>query len=300
MPQTSLDELRMISAVERVGSLTGAAAELGVSQQAVSQRMKALERRWGLSLFSRTARGTSLTDHGVLVAQWAGALVGQAEAFDQAVAALRADSAAHLRLAASLTVAEHLVPDWLVAYSTDADAAHVELTAVNSVEVVERVRTGADDLGFVESPEPPAGLANLVVAHDEVVLVVAPSHPWARRTAVTPAEIARTPLVSRESGSGTRETLERALRATLGDESIAAPAAELSTTAAVRATIVAGGGVGALSARAVGDDLAAGRLRRVPMQGGPMVRPLAAVWDPRRRLSPAATRLLEIASSGSR
>jgi DNA-binding transcriptional LysR family regulator len=293
---TSLEELRMLVAVEANGSLTGAARELGVTQQAVSQRMRALERRWGLSLFSRTTRGTVLTDHGVMVAGWAAAVIQQSEGFESAVAALRTVRAARVRVGASLTVAEHLVPHWLVRYAATPDAAHVELTAVNSAAVERRVRDGRDDLGFVETPDAPEGLAAMVVAHDEVVIVVAPGHPWARRSGIAAEELARTPLLSREAGSGTRLTLERALEAALGPGAVVAPAAELSTTEAIRATVLAGGGVAALSERAVHDDLRAGRLVRVPVLGPSLTRPLAAVWDPRRRLSPAASRILEIAA----
>ncbi|WP_062518001.1 LysR family transcriptional regulator [Demequina gelatinilytica] len=298
MAATSIEELRMLVEVELRGSLTGAAQQLGVSQQAVSQRMRALERRWGLALFSRTARGTALTDHGVMVAGWAGTVLQHVDGFESAVAALRSDRAAHVRIGASLTVAEHLLPGWLVAYAAEPDAAQVELTAVNSATVAERVRAGTYDLGFVETPEPPARLAALVVAHDEVAIVVAAGHPWARRTSVSAAELARTPLLSREPGSGTRLTLERALESVLGPDSVAAPAAELSTTAAIRATVLAGGGVAALSERAVRDDVEAGRLHRVRVDGPLLTRPLAAVWDPRRRLSPAASRILAIADSG--
>ena len=300
MASTSIEELRMLVAVEESGSLTAAAQALGVTQQAVSQRMRALERRWALSLFSRSTRGTRLTDHGVMVAQWAAGVLTQVDGFERSVAALRSDTAAHVRIAASLTVAEHLLPAWLVAYAGDPQAAQVELTALNSAMVVERVRAGIDDLGFVETPDPPARLAALVVAEDDVVIVVAPAHPWARRTAVSARELAQTPLLSREPGSGTRLTLERALEAALGPGSVAPPAAELSSTAAIRATVLAGGGVAALSERAVREDLAAGRLARVAVDGPPLTRPLAAVWDPRRRLTPAASRILEIAAGPAR
>lgn len=298
MRATSLEELRMIAAVEAHGSLTGAAEALGVSQQAVSQRMRAIERRWSLPLFERTARGTTLTAQGVLVAEWAGALVAQVEAFDHAVAALRSDRQARVRLAASLTVAEHLVPGWLVTYGREAEAAHVELTAVNSAAVMDRVRAGTDDLGFIETPDLPHDLDVRVIGHDEIGIVVAPGHPWARRTAVTAAELARTPLVGREPGSGTRLTLERSLALLVGEEAIALPAAELGTTAGIRATVMAGGGAGALSLRAVRDDLEAGRLARVAVDMPPVTRPLVAVWRHDRPLPDGASRILAIASAG--
>lgn len=289
----------MIAAVEAHGSLTAAAEALGVSQQAVSQRMRAIEGRWALPLFERTARGTALTSHGALVAEWAGSLLAQVEAFDHAVLALRSDRAAHVRVGASLTIAEHLVPGWLVTYAAEPHAARVELTVVNSAAVVERVRSGADDVGFIETPDAPEGLAVRVIAHDEIGIVVSPRHPWATRASVSPEELAAMPLVGREPGSGTRLTLERALTAALGTGAVVEPAAELATTAGIRATIVAGGGVGALSLRAVRDDLDAGRLVRVRIEGLVVSRPLAAIWRPARPLPPGAARLLALASTAA-
>lgn len=300
MRSTSIDELRMIAAVEAQGSLTGAAEALGISQQAVSQRMRAIERRWGLPLFQRTARGTTLTAHGTLVAEWAGAVVQQVDGFDHAVASLRADRQAHLRIAASLTIAEHLMPGWLVTYAATPDAAHVEMVAVNSAAVMEQVRSGAAELGFIETPDLPADLVRRGIGEDEIVIVVAPAHRWARRSSVSARELAATPLVGREAGSGTRLTLERALAEQVGPEDIVPPAAELATTAGIRATIMAGGGVGALSLRAVADDLAAGRLARVPVQLPPVTRPLAVVWRADRPLTEAARAVAEIAAAGGR
>src|SRR5660397_121432 len=284
MRATSIEELRMIAAVEAHGSLSAAAESLGVSQQAVSQRMRALERRWSLPLFERNARGTTLTPHGALVAEWAGSLLAQVDAFDHAVLALRSDRAARVRVGASLTIAEHLVPGWLVTYAAEPGAARVELTVVNSATVVDRVRAGADDLGFIETPDVPEGLAVRVIGHDEIGIVVSPRHPWAASASVSAAELAATPLVGREPGSGTRLALERALAAAVGADAIVEPAAELATTAGIRATLVAGGGVGALSLRAVRDDLDGGRLVRVKLGGLVVTRPLAAIWDPGRPL----------------
>ncbi len=297
MRPTSIEEMRMIAAVEAHGSLTAAAEALGISQQAVSQRMRAIESRWALPLFKRTPRGTSLTGQGTLVAEWAVALVAQVEAFDHAVLALRTDREARVRIAASLTIAEHLIPGWLVTYGAEEGAAMVELSAVNSATVIDRVRAGTDALGFIETPDVPRDLTVRVIGHDEIGIVVSPGHPWAKRSVVSAEEVAATRLVGREPGSGTRLTLERALGAVVGADAVAEPAAELASTAGIRATIMAGTGVGALSLRAVRDDLAAGRLVRVPVDIPSISRPLAAVVRPGGPLSAAAARLLEIASS---
>jgi DNA-binding transcriptional LysR family regulator len=128
--------------------------------------------------------------------------------------------------------------------------------------------------------------------------VVGPAHAWARRaTPLTSAELAAAPLVTREAGSGTRTALEDALARHLDIDAadLPRPLAQLPTTAAVRATVAAGAGPAVLSLLAVRDALAAGTLRRVPLDDLRLTRPLSVVWSPTLpRVPDAARALLEI------
>lgn len=280
-----LPALEVLLTVARTGSLNSAAGELGVSQQAVSSRIRAIEAQTGVPLVSRTPRGSSLTDEGVVVAEWAARLLDVAAELDAGISALRQDRHSRLRVSASLTVAEALLPGCLVAFRAAAarrpgqPAAEIVLTAANSDAVLARVSDGRADLGFVEGPHVPRSLRSKTVGHDRLVLVVPPGHPWARRRAVTPAELAATSLVSREEGSGTREVLAAALAHALGPGVAQAPVAlSLSTTSAIRAAVLAGAAPAVLSHLSVGDDLAAGRLVEVGVTGLDLRRPLRVVW----------------------
>lgn len=276
--------LEVLLAIARTGSLSQAAREVGVSQQAISSRIRALEAQTGLPLVLRTAHGSNLTPAGVVVAGWADRLVDVARELDAGLAALRDDRRARLRISASLTIAEQLLPGWLVSQGAAArrrgeEPAEVVLTATNSVTVIDRVRSGDADLGFTEGPTIPKGLRSKVIGHDELVVVVRPDHPWARRRQpVTPSELAGTPLVSREEGSGTRHVLVVALANALGAATAGPVTLVLSTTSAVRAAVVAGAGPAVLSELAVSDDLASGRLARVSLVGIDLRRTLRAVW----------------------
>src|SRR5271165_4371822 len=106
MPE--LSALEVLLAVAGAGSLNAAAATLGVSQQAVSARIAAVERQTGVALVSRTPRGSSLTPAGVVVSEWARRVLGLAGEMDEGLAALRQEARTTLRVAASLTVAEYL------------------------------------------------------------------------------------------------------------------------------------------------------------------------------------------------
>jgi DNA-binding transcriptional LysR family regulator len=229
----------------------------------------------------RTRRGSALTPTGDLVVQWAGRVLEEAAQLDAGIAALRSDRRGHLRIAASLTIAEHLLPGWLVAVRADqVQAGHAPtdftMTATNSERVVALVSTGEVELGFVEGPDAPVGLRHRLVGRDELVVVVARDHEWARRSRrrVAAGTLAATPLVVREAGSGTRTVLERALTGL----PVAAPALELSSTAAVRAAVAAGAGPAVLGAHAVRDDLVTGRLVAVTVSGLDLTRRLNAVW----------------------
>jgi molybdate transport repressor ModE-like protein len=276
-----LRALELLVVVARTGSLSAAAAELGITQQAASSRIRTAETLVGAPLLTRTRRGSALTQTGDLVVHWASRVIDAAEQLDAGIAALRQDRRAQLTIAASLTIAEYLLPGWLVAFRTHQASlglARTEftMTATNSERVVDLVASETADLGFVEGPEPPTGLRHELIGVDELIVVVGPTHPWARRSSrrVTAATLASTPMVVREAGSGTRTVLERALC----DLPVAPPALELASTAAVRSAVAAGAGPAALSEHAVRDDIASGRLTPIHVTGLDLSRRLHAVW----------------------
>ncbi len=288
-----LDTLALLLRVAETGSLGRAGQAHGLSQPAVSARIRGLERLVGFSVLTRTARGSHLTRQGALLADWARDVLAAADVLGAGIASLRGDRAARLRVAASLTVAEHLLPAWLVRLAATHPDTAVSLTAGNSADVAALVLQGDADLGFVEGPDLPAGLDEHEVGTDRLVAVVAPGHPWTRRRRPVEAqELAGTRLVQREPGSGTRTALERAL-SVLGP--LAVPLLELSTSAAVRSAVAAGAGPGVLSELAVRDDVAAGRLVQVPVRGPDLSRSLRAVWPVGQRPSGAAADLLRLA-----
>jgi DNA-binding transcriptional LysR family regulator len=274
-----LSSLELLLDVSSTTSIGAAARLHGISQQAASARLRNVEAQIGVPLLHRDVRGARLTAQGALVAEWAAKVLDVARELEGGIAALRADRRARIRVAASLTVAEHLLPGWLVALHAAQQAggngaSSITLEATNSEHVAESVRAGRSDVGFIEGPEVPAGLRSRTVAIDALVVVVRPDHPWAhRRRPVTAAELAATALVSREVGSGTRRALEAALQLPQVDSAL-----ELTTTSAVREAVLAGAGPAVLSTLAVADSIATGRLVQVATTGIPLDRTLRAVW----------------------
>ncbi|WP_329246330.1 LysR family transcriptional regulator [Streptomyces sp. NBC_01478] len=284
-----LGALELLLAVARLGSLGGAARELGITQPAASSRIRSMERQLGVALVDRSPRGSRLTDAGALVTDWARRVVEAAAAFDAGAQALRHRRDSRLRVAASMTIAEYLLPGWLLALRSQRPDTAVSLLAGNSTTVVERLLSDEADLGFVEGLSVPPGLDSTVIAHDHLIVVTAPTHPWARRRRPVPAEeLASTPLILREKGSGTRQVLDAALGG------LARPLIELSSTTAVKASAVSGAGPAVLSELAVGEELSMRRLVRIPVQGVSLARDLRAVWPTGHRPTGPARELLSL------
>lgn len=289
-----LDSLELLLRVASTGSLGKAAAEHGISQPAVSARIQGMERLVGFPLVVRSSRGSELTTEGSLLADWAREVLHAADVFEAGITSLRADRKARLRVAASLTVAEHLLPRWLVRLAAQHPETAVSLQAVNSAEVAVLVAAQRVELGFVEGPRTPAGLEAQVVARDSLVVVVPVGHPWSRlRRPLDPATLAHTRLVQREPTSGTRTALEKALAPWAP---LATPLLEFSSTTAVRAAVAAGAGPAVLSDLAVRDDAANRRLAVVAVRDIDLGRSLRAVWPRGQRPTGVARDLLAIAS----
>ncbi|MFD3485388.1 LysR family transcriptional regulator [Streptomyces sp. NPDC058665] len=287
-----LGALELLIAVARHGSMGAAARELGISQPAVSSRIRSVERQLGVSLFDRSPSGSRLTRAGALVTDWARRIMEAAEAFDAGAQALRDRRDSRLRVAASMTIAEYLLPGWLIALRAARPDTAVSLLAGNSGAVAARLTGGEADIGFVEGLAVPGGLDGTVIGRDRLVVVVAPTHPWGdRRTALTPAELAAAPLILREEGSGTRQVLDAALASYGGP---AEPLLELSSTTAVKAAVVSGAGPSVLSELAVREELASHRLREVEVAGIRLRRELRAVWPTGHRPGGPARDLLAL------
>ena len=282
MPE--LADLQVLAAIAKTGSLGGAGRELGLSQQAVSARLRSMESRVGVRLVTRSARGSTFTPSGALVAEWAEQLLDVASRLDAGLAALRAGARGRLKIAASLTIAEHLLPGWIVSMRTAAQrhgtvAPEVTFTATDSDRVIAAVRAGDADLGFIETPRQLQGLRSRAVMHDELVVVVPPEHRWARRSRpLSVAELDRTQLVSRKLGWW--HLLGNADDA--GDlvhgDAMASESLEFGSAASVRAAVLAGAGPAVMSRLAVSDDLAQGRLCAVPVVDVDWRRTFRAIW----------------------
>jgi DNA-binding transcriptional LysR family regulator len=290
--ELDLQALRLLVLLEEEGSLGAAGRRLGITQPAASTSLRAFETRWQLRVAERTPRGTRLTPDGVTVAAWGRDVLHQIDTVRgglQALSARRSQGGSDLGVAASLTIAEFVLPRWIGELRASMPEVHLRLQVQNSDRVDDLVHSGECAIGFVESTRVSEDLARRVVGTDRLVIVVPASHPWARRsTPLSRDQLLAAEFVVREEGSGTRSTFERALAAQPRIAMVAT-----STTAMVGAAR-AGVGPAVVTPHAVRAGLDTGELVEV-RHDLDLERPLTAIWRRDRPLDGPTAALLRIA-----
>lgn len=294
----NLTSLALFVKTTELGSVGLAAQACGLSQPSASTRLKALERRLGIPLLVRSPAGSRATPEGVVVLDWARQVLESAGSLLVGALAMRQRRGAVLDLAASMTVAEYLLPSWLMTFQSIMPHVNIGFSAVNSARSAEMVLAGECEIGFVEGPRPDPGLKSALVARDRLVIAVSHKHPWARRrTKLQPRELAGTQLISREAGSGTRLTFEQRMDP-FGP--LAPPLIELNSTSAVKIALLTGSAPAVLSELALQDELRDGRVTEVKIEGIDLSRQLRAVWIEGRPLDGLPLKFLETVSQTRR
>jgi DNA-binding transcriptional LysR family regulator len=237
-----------------LGSLGRAARLLRISQPALSKRLRALEALAGTKLLDRSTRGVSPTPMGSRLYTEARKLLSQADAVEALMSGL-SEGRAPVRLAASHTIAEFVLPAPLMEFEASGETRHsVELLSANSIVVRDLVREGRVELGIAAvSPAGSAGdaLHEIPFLTDEVVVAVPVSHRWAHLDEIEVSDFLAERMLMRDPGADTRRSVELLL----AQEGIALaePLVEVGSTSSAKAVAIARGAPALLSTLALQD-----------------------------------------------
>jgi LysR family transcriptional regulator, transcriptional activator of the cysJI operon len=220
-----------------------------------------------------------LTEGGRVLLRYANTAAATIVEAQRALAALNDEAVGALRLGASTTVAQYILPRILGAFLRQYPQVKLSLVSGNTEQVVQAVAEEKVELGIIEGPAMRRDVRTERMVRDEMVLIVSPNHLWAARKAeaIAPAELARVPLLLRERGSGSRRVVERALKkAGLPLRSLTV-AMELDSTEAIISGVEAELGVGFVSRHAVGKVLQLGSVKVVAVDGLEILRDFSFV-----------------------
>lgn len=249
----TLRQLEVFVATARDGSTRAAATRVSRSQSAASAALSELEATLGAPLFDRIGRRLVLNENGRALLPGA---IAQLEQGAELQSLFTAEHRAPLRMAASLTIGEYLLPPHIAAWKAEHPHCPVRLVIGNTSEVIAAVVALEVDVGFIEGAQTHPDLRVQPWLSDELVIVAAPSHPLAAGPAGV-RQLAEATWILRELGSGTRQASDSWLLERLGPLQVEF---ELGSTEAIKRLAAAGAGLACLSRRAVAAELALGSL----------------------------------------
>ena len=285
-------QVEIFLAVARARNFTRAAEALHVSQSTLSQHVLELERELGVRLFDRLGRSVTLTEAGRLLEDHATRIATALASARRTIDGMKGLERGSLVIGASTTPGIYLLPSVIATFRRRYPGIDVSLRIGNSRAIEERIRADEVDLGVVGGHV--LGARERCVAAgllDELLLIVPPRHPWAKRKEITPRELDQAPLLMREQGSATRLVTERTLRQA---GVTCATVMELDHIEAIKQAVMAGLGVAFVSTYAVRGELATRRLCGLRLRGVRVRRHFHVIHNEARTLTASARAFMEL------
>ena len=282
----NLRQLEVFLATARSGSTRAAADRIARSQSAASTSLAELEAELGVELFDRIGRRLHINENGRALLPKAQVLVDQAAELQ---ALFAEEHAAPLRVAASFTIGEYLLPGLISQWTRMHPKSKIHLRIGNTSDVIDAVAALDADVGFVEGSQTHSELLVKPWRRDEMVVVAAPDHPLADCYA-TLHQLAQANWVVREHGSGTRQITDQWLLKNLDQVRIAF---ELGSNEAIKRLVAASEGLACLSRYAVEQSVSDGHLVELKTRLPKVSRKLAVVLHREKRLGRVTNDFLE-------
>jgi DNA-binding transcriptional LysR family regulator len=259
--------VQVFRAVAEEQSFRRAAEKLHISQPSVSQHVQLLEEELGIRLLDRTSSGVRLTPAGDLLLNFGRQASRQSQRMMAQLAGLEGQSGGALKLAASTTVAQYLLPRMLGLFLKQNPRIELAVRSGNTEQVTAWVVAKEAHLGLIEGPPTQKEVAVDRFLEDRLLLITPRNHPWAALQSIPLASLAAAPILMRERGSGTRHVIEQALRRAGLRLNQLQLAMELDSTEAIVSGVEAGLGVGFVSELAIRKELRLKTLATVAVAG---------------------------------
>lgn len=267
--------LKVFRAVAKHLNFRRAAEELCLTQPAVTLQIKALEQDLGVQLFDRSGAHIVLTPAGAMLLKYAGRIEKLEAETLAALAQFSGGQRGELRIGASLTIAQYILPHLLGAFQRQHPQVRPIVTTCNTEQVLEALVAHEVEVGFIEGPTMRRDVRTEAFLEDELVLMAPPAHEWSERGYVDPEELTHERLLLRERGSGTRRVVELALQKAGLKLKHLNLGMEFDSSEGIITAVEAGLGVGFASLWSINKELQAGSLRVVPIRGIQIKRPLS-------------------------
>lgn len=285
--------LKIFHTVARLLNFTKAGEQLHMTQPAVTFQIRQLEEQFNIRLFDRTHNKVTLTDAGKQVYMYADRILKLYDDMNRSITEMTGDVSGGVYLGASTTIAEYMLPLLIGEFKSKFPDVNISLKESNSEDIIAMVENNVVDLAIVEGS---VNNKNLIVEKcrvDQLLVIMPNNHALAKLPVLHVNDLLGHPFISRESGSGTQETITRYVEEHCPD-GILNVCFELSSPEAIKGAVEAGMGISIVSRASIEKELKLGTLTAIELSPK-LERPFSFVRQRYKFKSRAADELLRFA-----
>jgi DNA-binding transcriptional LysR family regulator len=292
---TYLNQLKIFHVTAKAESFTRAAAALFLTQPGISKHIKDLEEHYGTKLFDRLGKKVALTRAGEILFAKTETIFNMIEQLKVEIDELQGLQSGFLKIGASMTIGVYVLPPVLAKFREAYPQVDISLDVAVNRQVAVNLLNNEIDIGFLGAPAADGRLISGPFLTDELVVIVPPSHPWARQDTIAPYDLTSQTFIMAKEGSGTRRIIEA--RLTDGGVTLK-KIIEFGHTEAVKKAVESGLGVGILSRLAIAREEHLGLIKSLRLEGVDLTRTFFFAYRKDKYLSMVAKTFLQHAVYG--
>lgn len=259
--------LQVFQAVAKRRNFTKAAAELYITQPAVSKHIQELEHQFKVKLFHRNGSRIKLTNAGEILLQHTEQLFAVYRNLEFEMNNLTLQHSGSLRIGASTTVAQYVLPPVLAAFHKKFPEVQISLVTNNTEQTEHALTNNEIDLGIIEGRSKNTSIKYTEFIKDEIVLVTADKNPLLRKEVIQPKDLKDISLLLREAGSGTLEVISHDLKKAGVNMRDLAVEMELSSTESIKSYLGHSNAMCFLSIHSILSELRKNEFRIIEIKG---------------------------------
>jgi DNA-binding transcriptional LysR family regulator len=279
-------QLHIFCKVVDLKSFSRAGRAVHLSQPTVSSHIKDLEDHFDCRLIDRLSKEALPTQAGRLLYRYAKRMIALRDEADSAMAEFMGHVKGSLNLGGSTIPGAFVLPSIIGAFTARFPEVNVNLTIADTRQIIEAILCGDLEMGVVGAVSNHKGILQTHLVEDEMCLVIATDHRWAAKKRITRKQLLTEPFILREPGSGTLKSIQASFSEVGLNINELNVVARIGSTEAIRQAIKTRMGVSILSAIAVSDDVAAGKLKTLTIEGLNLKRAFYLTYSRQRSLSP--------------
>jgi DNA-binding transcriptional LysR family regulator len=287
----NLNQLKIFYLVIRRGSLTAAAAELNITQPAVTKAIQRLQEHYNVRLVERTGKTWMPTAVGKALYRIAGRIFQLENQAEDSLRSFREQGGRRLRILASETFGGYYLPEVINRYQRRYPDMTVVVDILPNEKVVACMESLDNDVGFISDPIRQKNLILREVLAERLVLIAAAGHPLAHGRRLQPRDLAGQPIIMHEQGSAVQKAMDELLGR---NRSSASNHLEFSNNEAIKRAVADGAGVALISEKVAAEEVRTGQLKTLNLARPPIRRSFFMVFHKRKHISHALKRLMEL------